>query len=39
MVRVGGSVREKAGWWNLELRMSVCRGGAGGLLESKFKGK
>ena len=26
MVRVGGSVREKAGWWNLELRMSVCRG-------------
>lgn len=38
MVKVGGSIRGKAGWWNLEFRMSVCKGLLGASWSPSLKG-
>lgn len=38
MVRVGGGDGGQAGWWNLELRMSVYRGVLGASWSPSLKG-
>lgn len=38
MVRVGGGGGGQAGWWNLELRMSVYRGLPGASWSPGLKG-